>query len=163
MLDGRDADHAVPRPTSRVLAIDPNQRILLMEGKTPWAAGVWFTPGGGVEPGESHEDAARRELWEETGLRVAAVGAAVWVREHVWKGDRWWRSCERFFWVRVPEFTPRFHRVSAQERASVGAMRWWTLDDLRAGRETFAPRRLAVLLPPLLRGEFPPSPLDVGL
>ena len=163
MLDGRDADHAVPRPTSRVLAIDPNHRILLMEGKTPWAPGVWFTPGGAVEVEESHEQAARRELWEETGLRVDTVGPWVWRREHVWQGERWWRSCERFFLARVPEFTPRFHQVSAEERASLGAMRWWTLDELRAGRHTFAPRRLAVLLPPLLGGELPESPLDVGL
>lgn len=163
MLDGRDADHAVPRPTSRVLAVDPNHRILLMEGKTPWAPGVWFTPGGAVEAGESEEDAARRELWEETGLRVETLGPCVWRREHVWQGERWWRSCECFFWVRVPEFSPRFHQVSAEERASLGEMRWWTLDELRAGQHTFAPRRLAVLLPPLLGGEFPDSPLDVGL
>jgi 8-oxo-dGTP pyrophosphatase MutT (NUDIX family) len=38
--------------------------------------GYWHTIAGGIEPGESPEEAARRELAEETGLRVETVGAA---------------------------------------------------------------------------------------
>lgn len=36
-------------------------------------AGAWDTPGGFVEPGETAEDGARREVFEETGLRVAEL------------------------------------------------------------------------------------------
>ncbi len=34
----------------------------------------WCFPGGGVEPGETFAEAAVREAWEETGLRVALEG-----------------------------------------------------------------------------------------
>ncbi|MVU81026.1 NUDIX domain-containing protein [Nocardia sp. ET3-3] len=37
-------------------------------------AGRWELPGGGVEPGEPHEEAAVREVGEETGLSVEVVG-----------------------------------------------------------------------------------------
>jgi ADP-ribose pyrophosphatase len=33
----------------------------------------WEIPGGRVEPGERHEDAARRECEEETGVRCGAI------------------------------------------------------------------------------------------
>ena len=39
--------------------------------------GFWSMPGGAVDPGESVEQGALREVWEETGLQVAgACGAA---------------------------------------------------------------------------------------
>ena len=49
------------RPTARVLLLDPDDRILLMKGRLPSnpdAPGVWFTIGGGIEPGESLYEAA---------------------------------------------------------------------------------------------------------
>lgn len=37
-------------------------------------AGYWEFPGGHVEDGETAAEAAIRECWEETGLRVTVVG-----------------------------------------------------------------------------------------
>ena len=54
------------RPSSRLLVIDPEGRLLLFRFafKTGALAGsvFWATPGGGLDPGETYEDAARREL-----------------------------------------------------------------------------------------------------
>ena len=36
--------------------------------------GMWLPPGGHIEPGELPDDAAVREVYEETGLRVELVG-----------------------------------------------------------------------------------------
>jgi 8-oxo-dGTP diphosphatase len=47
--------------------------ILIQRGIEPFK-GLWAIPGGGVELGETVEDAARREAKEETGLDVELVG-----------------------------------------------------------------------------------------
>lgn len=58
--------------TASVLVLRPDRRILLLlHGKL----GVWLGPGGHVEPGESPDEAARREVAEETGLAVSLLGA----------------------------------------------------------------------------------------
>ncbi len=48
--------------------------VLLVERSGDPSGGLWSFPGGHLEWGESLEDAARREVFEETGLRVKLAG-----------------------------------------------------------------------------------------
>lgn len=51
---------------ARAALLDGDRVLLLRHTYMPG----WHFPGGGVEPGETAEEAARREAEEETGLRV---------------------------------------------------------------------------------------------
>ena len=55
----------------------------------PVSSIFWITPGGGVEDGESDEEAVRRELWEETSLVDIELGPLVAICEPVlnWAGE----------------------------------------------------------------------------
>ncbi|WP_231619131.1 NUDIX hydrolase [Nonomuraea sp. SBT364] len=51
------------------IIFDAGRLLLVQRGHAP-SAGLWSLPGGRVEPGETDEAAVRREVLEETGLRV---------------------------------------------------------------------------------------------
>jgi 8-oxo-dGTP pyrophosphatase MutT (NUDIX family) len=70
---------------SSIVVLDESQRILLVLQAAPELAGLWNTPGGGSEPGESPVVAARRELYEETGLQGLEL---VFIDSVLWRGDR---------------------------------------------------------------------------
>lgn len=53
-----------------VFALDERDRLLMLLRTDN---GCWGVPGGAVEPGESVEDAARRETREETGLEIGRM------------------------------------------------------------------------------------------
>ena len=69
------------RVAAYAVIIDADDRILLAH----WNEGrraAWTLPGGGLEPGEDPEHAARREVREETGYRVD-VGALLGIHSRV--------------------------------------------------------------------------------
>ena len=48
-------------------------RVLLVRRGQPPAENLWAIPGGSVEIGETLQQAAEREIWEETGIRIRAA------------------------------------------------------------------------------------------
>lgn len=153
------------RDAARAVVLDSDGRILLVRFEFP-DRHVWACPGGGLEPGESHEDALRRELREEVGLEIEDVGPCIWTRTHVipFLDGRWDGQVERFFLVEVDRFQPVPVLSIDQLRAEfVTDLRWWSADELAASNEIHAPRRLPQLVADLRATGRPPAPIDTGV
>ncbi|MFD7428586.1 NUDIX hydrolase [Streptomyces sp. NPDC059818] len=153
---------AEQRKVSRLVLLDPDDRILLMHGFEPEdpASTWWFTPGGGLEGDETREQAALRELAEETGIRDVELGPILWKRMCSFPFDgRRWRQDEWYFLARTTRTLTDTSGQTGLERRSVAGLRWWTSAELSATRETVYPTRLAGLLRTLLDEGPPRSPL----
>lgn len=150
---------------SRVVLLDADDRALLLEHVIGAGPGtVWVPPGGGVERGESLEEAARRELWEETGLRVEAIGPLLWIRNSVWPfTERQLTTVvEHYFLCRVDKHDVGEHlNIDEAERASVLNYKWWRLSEIEKSHSLFGPRRLGALLKPVLDGHLPAEPIQI--
>ncbi|NYF10638.1 8-oxo-dGTP pyrophosphatase MutT (NUDIX family) [Leifsonia sp. AK011] len=140
----------VHRLTSRVLLFDRENRILLFLTKAPDTSGIarWLTPGGGVDPGETQHDAAVRELYEETGLRIDDLGEPVWSHDFdvVWDDADHDTGHAEFYTAVVDTFEPSSEHWTEEEHVDVLAHKWWTLSELIGTDEPYEPKELVNLV-----------------
>jgi 8-oxo-dGTP pyrophosphatase MutT (NUDIX family) len=146
------------RRSARVLLVDPADRVLLFQSED-----CWFTPGGGIEAGETTEQAAARELWEETGLRLAPDQLGPMVAESSGYADLGWATGmfhDSYYFHRAPAgFAVDISGFQPVEASTVSGHRWWTVDEVEASARNIFPWGLAPLLRELLDGRLPPAPV----
>lgn len=68
--------------------VEQEGKVLLGLRKGSHGASSWATPGGHLEFAESVEDCAKRELFEETGLRAVSCTLGSWVENVMENGKK---------------------------------------------------------------------------
>lgn len=148
------------RQAVRALMIDPEDRVLLIKlDFSDWSG--WVLPGGGVETGEDHEAALRRELAEETGVPDVFIGPPVWRRRHVMPGIAkgydgqeetvYLVPCRRF------DVSPGLTEEQLRTEGMV-EHRWWTVDGLATTSDAIRPENLHELAAQILEHGAPDDP-----
>ena len=147
------------RIAARVVLLGPGDRVLLLRYAWPLSGRrFWTTPGGGLRPGETYEQAVRREIVEETGIAGIEVGPAVWQRKAEFDfGPRRLLVYERFFLARttVVDLDPGV--VAEHEREGILEHRWWAAAELLDPPDAIYPAGFPALLRRLLAEGPPPA------
>jgi 8-oxo-dGTP pyrophosphatase MutT (NUDIX family) len=135
------------RSAARLIVLDPAGRALMFRYDVPGRDPFWVTAGGEVDPGESFEDAARRELFEETGI-IADPGPQIarMTPEFITVQGEPVQADERFFLIRVDEARVDTTGHTELEQRLMTQHRWFTLEELENWHEAVFPVELAAMI-----------------
>ena len=114
-----------PRVGVGAIVLHEGRVLLVKRGHAP-GLGLWSVPGGLVDLGESTVDAARREVEEETGLKVRIAGL-------VGVLDRVTRDAEgrvRYHWVLIDYLAVPESIETLTAGSDAAEVRWVTIDEV---------------------------------
>lgn len=112
-----------PALTTDCVVIDARGRVLLVRRKHPPFKGGYALPGGFVDVGETVEDACRRELMEETGVKAGKLRLLGVYCDPA--RDPRGHTCSVAFLTRVRQATPKAGDDAADAE---WVARWWKVE-----------------------------------
>ncbi|MEO3875386.1 NUDIX domain-containing protein [Nonomuraea sp. B12E4] len=153
----------IPRRAARVAVLDPAGAIFMFRYDNEEVGVHWSMPGGGMDPGETTLQAARRELREETGWTDIEIGALLCLWEHDYTREGVpVRQHEHIYLGRAPRREPVGELSAAHAADGIQRWRWWTPGDLSGDTEPLWPPQLPELLAGVRRDGPPARPIDLG-
>ena len=163
------------RNTIRILVINQGKRLLLMRVVDPtttrldktYRPAFWCTIGGKIENGESIEQAATRELFEETGLTMEDVtlGPVVWYGRHQMIISSQYVELDEKFIVATLKSNKQVvqHNFTENEKSVVTHLEWLSLPEIINHQEPVFPAILKTKLADVLNMHYPLEPEWVDL
>ncbi|WP_158706874.1 NUDIX hydrolase [Candidatus Phycorickettsia trachydisci] len=159
------------RKTARVVLInDANQCLLIkiksnnpLEQNKLLKEGMWITPGGKIEEGELQEEAARRELYEETGIDQK-VGPLIWFGKHVvnWGGTQTLLE-ESFFLAKTLSREINTVNLEEGEQEVYKETKWWSLEEIHSTSEYIVPGGLILHINDVIENKIEKIPIEIDM
>jgi 8-oxo-dGTP diphosphatase len=147
--------HAQQRRASRLILLDRNGRVLLLRHTRKNGSTFWAPPGGGVERGETFEQAALREAEEELGLKGFPI-KFLWERrtEFIYV-ETPVHQHECYFLLQAEVQSLQAETRKTHLREGITEMRWWAISAIRSGTETIFPEEIASEIEKILDDPMP--------
>jgi len=125
-----------PRVAVGAIVFKDNRVLLVRRGKPP-AENLWAIPGGRVEIGETLQEAAEREILEETGISIRALDPT-YTFDVI---DRDASGQTRYHYV-IVDLTAEYIRGEPRAGDDATAARWISSDELAVLKVSSKTRQL---------------------